>query len=159
MHSRIFCLVGNTLTEDEKQSSIENFEDLTEDTVFENLQCVADYVRDSDDLDGDIDWLCSFKDIFTHNSDTISINLNNVNTYLDDKLTELKNIVNEMIDGKEIYNRDYDITHLIDDKYSFYFIVDDTYDYYTYDEFLGMLVNQDKPCLEYKVVKTFDYHF
>ena len=166
MHSRIFCLVSNSLEKEQKEEAIEKFEDLTEIDIMEDtgIRTIADYVNDETDLADDLEWLGN-SSIFSVDGKTVKINIKEVEEYFDEKVNKLKECINNIANGGEfvIGYKSYDIERLAEDKFGFQFILDDTYSDYNEDEFLASILRDYKrnenTCLEFTVVKTFDYHW
>lgn len=165
MHSRIFCLVSNSLEKGQKEEEIENFKDLTEMDIMEDtgIRLIADYVSDETDLADDLEWLGNTS-IYSIDGTTVKINIKEVEKYFDEKVDKLKECVNNIANGREFVDyKSYDIERLAEDKFGFQFILDDTYSDYNEDEFLASILREYKrnenTCLEFEVVKTFDYHW
>lgn len=165
MHSRIFCLVSNSLEKEQKEEVIENLQDLTEMDIMEDtgIRTIADYVSDETDLADDLEWLGNTP-MFSINGKTIKINIEEVEKYFDEKVDKLKECINSIADGREFVDfKSYTIQNLAEDKFGFQFILDDIYSDYNEDEFLASILRDYKKdentCLEFEVVKTFDYHW
>lgn len=165
MHSRIFCLVSNSLEKEQKEEEIENFKDLTEMDIMEDtgIRLIADYVSDETDLADDLEWLGNTS-IYSIDGTTVKINIKEVEKYFDEKVDKLKECINNIANGREFVDyKSYDIERLAEDKFGFQFILDDTYSDYNEDEFLASILREYKrnenTCLEFEVVKTFDYHW
>ena len=167
MHSRIFCIVRKTLGEDEQKECEENLKELIDDEVYEDCQRFADYVNANTDLKQYCEWLehYSGKGLFKFTDDTtFTIDTTVLKEILDEKISTLKSTVDKINSVKDLNSwTPYEINKILNDDFGFHFIVDERYNDYTLD---GLLIElqqsliEDRPlCLEYKVVKSFDYHY
>lgn len=159
MHSRIFHLIN----EDEQI-----FEKVYEEDLCERIS-VADYVKKSDDLFDDWKWLLHCYGTFMKGEKqddfyTITIVLDKLEEYFEEKTKKLKELVNKitkeswrfLANDMVIYN----IETLIDDRFGFYTFhhsVVDTFNNWLSVIYSYMLSNNLKE-ITFKVIETFDYH-
>ena len=169
MHSRIFCLIDNNKSEEEKETIRENFEDLTEGDLYEQMQCYgADYVNEDTDLKNDCDWLKECKCCNVYEKDGkyyVEFNLEAVKKAVMERIEKIKEKADELsIDNISSYTL-YDLKSLLGDKGGFWLLVDDRWSDYMIDDFLTELYadyrddREYKLSLVYEIVRTFDYHF
>lgn len=169
MRSRIFCLIDNNKSEEEKETIRENFEDLTEGELYEQMQCYgADYVNEDTDLKNDCDWLKECKCCNVYEKDGkyyVEFDLNTIKKRLAEKIEQIKARVDELsLDSISAYLL-YEIQTLVEEKHGFWFLVDERWSDYTLDNLLTNIYidyrdNRDyKLPLVYEIARTFDYHF
>ena len=164
MHSRIFCIVSKTLEEKEQEICKENFEDLSETEVFEDFQSIADYVSEDTNFSQDCEWLKEYGErsgvIEFIDDTTFKFNRSAVEEVLEDRIKKLKEKVDTLNSAKDLQSWTvYEIGNILNDKFSFHFMLDDRYSTYTFDELLVEICQGTESCLEYKIVKSFDYHY
>ena len=158
MHSRIFQISKNPITEDQL---------LTEDRYIDDgfVGRIADYVSEQMDVEDDLNWLinCQKGIELIKEDDTFKIKIVSKKDYFEKSFEEFQNLVkkfndytlDEFIDSKNWFDF-YQMKSCYDDKYAFYF--DDSDDYFgitTLDDFVR---NVEEGSIYY-IGKTFDYHY
>lgn len=169
MHSRIFCLIDNNKSEEEKEVLRKSFKDLTEDDLYEQFQSYgADYVNADTELQSDCDWLKECNDCKVYQKEGkyfVEFNLDAVKKAVMERIEEIKEKADELsIDNISSYTL-YDLKNLLGDKGGFWLLVDGRWSDYMIDDFLTELYadyrddREHKLSLVYEIVRTFDYHY
>lgn len=159
MHSRVFHLIN----EDEK-----DFEKVYEEDLNERIS-VADYVKKSDNLFDDWQWILHCYGTFMKGKKqddfyTITIVLDKLEEYFEEKTKKLKELAKKInTKSWEFLANDmviYNIQTLIDDRFGFYILHHNEID--TLSTWLSVIYNymlsKNLKEITFKVVETFDYH-
>ena len=155
MHSRIFQISSNRITEDDRISE-SRYEDYF-------VPSVADYVVASEDEVDDMKWLAQATKGLKVNPEKRTVQLISKKEYFEDKFNKFQEAVEKLKDTSldefittKLDFKMYDLKSAYEEKYEFYF--DDNY------EHLGNVpldewVRNTKEGELFFIGSTFDYHF